>query len=115
MVLTVNVAVVATAASLLSVLGGAAAGSEPNPPNWPKSVAVFGPTDDVDKIEAVIDAAFATNGGHDPACHGQFGPNRYAFLFKPGTYDVDCPVGYYTQVRVQHVRFQCEERCESCV
>jgi hypothetical protein len=28
----------------------------------------------------------------------EFGPGRYAFLFKPGLYDVDVNVGYYTQV-----------------
>ena len=28
----------------------------------------------------------------------QFGWNRCAFLFQPGTYNVDLPVGYYTQV-----------------
>ena len=43
-------------------------------------------------------SAYAVNGGHDPANHGQFSKQRFAFLFKPGEYDVDCPVGYYTQV-----------------
>src|SRR6266542_3709247 len=28
----------------------------------------------------------------------QFGTNRYALLFKPGTYNVDANVGFYTQV-----------------
>ena len=30
--------------------------------------------------------------------NNQFGPARYALLFKPGTYNVDVPVGFYTQV-----------------
>lgn len=70
--------------------------AEPNPPVWPASVAVFGPGDA--GIEGTIATAYANNGGHTPANHGQFVSTRYAFLFKPGTYDVDCPVGYYTQV-----------------
>ena len=28
----------------------------------------------------------------------QFGSQRYALLFKPGTYNVDANVGFYTQV-----------------
>ena len=28
----------------------------------------------------------------------QFGPERYALLFKPGKYDLDVQVGFYTQV-----------------
>jgi hypothetical protein len=62
------------------------------------SVSVFGPKDDVQTIEAALSKAYATNGGHNPSNHGQFSPDRYAFLFKPGTYDVDAPVGYYTQI-----------------
>lgn len=70
--------------------------SEPNPPKWPDSVAVFAPGDA--DISEKVAAAYASNGGHDPANHGQFSSKRFAFLFKPGTYDVDVPVGYYTQV-----------------
>ena len=47
---------------------------------------------------SAVDAAFATNGGHDPPNHGQFSSSRYAFLFKPGKYTIDVPVGFYTQV-----------------
>ena len=71
---------------------------EPNPPKWPSSVHVFAPTDDMQKIQDIITAAYNTNGGHTPSNHGQFSSERFAFLFKPGSYDVDCPVGYYTQV-----------------
>ena len=69
---------------------------EQNPPSWPASVTVFGPDDA--GIADVVNAAFATNGGHEPANHGEFSTARYAFLFKPGSYSVDVPVGFYTQV-----------------
>ena len=69
---------------------------EPNPPQWPASVRVFSPTDT--DIQATVDAAFAENGGHAPPNHGQFSSSRYAFLFRPGSYAVDVPVGFYTTV-----------------
>lgn len=73
-------------------------GPQPNPPTWPESVRVFGPQDDPGQITAAVNQAFATNGGHIPIDHGQFSSSRYAFLFRPGVYHVDVPVGYYTQV-----------------
>lgn len=69
---------------------------EPNPPLWPSSVFVFSAGDE--GIDGKIAAAYALNGGHTPSNHGQFSDQRFAFLFKPGTYNVDCPVGYYTQI-----------------
>lgn len=71
-------------------------GDEPNPPVWPGTVNVFSPSDT--NIQAIIDAAYSKNGGHEPPDHGQFSDERYAFLFKPGVYNVDVPVGYYTTV-----------------
>ena len=70
----------------------------PNPPRWPSSVRVFSPTDT--DIEQVVNTAYRTNGGHVPPDNGQFSDARYAFLFKPGTYSADVPVGYYTQVMI---------------
>lgn len=69
---------------------------EPNPPVWPATVNVFSPSDT--KIQETINAAFSKNGGHEPPDHGQFSDERFAFLFKPGSYSVDVPVGYYTTV-----------------
>ena len=71
--------------------------SEPNPPTWPDSVHVFGPNDATDAAAKML-AAYSVNGGHSPSNHGQFSSARYAFMFKPGKYDVDAPVGYYTTV-----------------
>jgi len=73
---------------------------EPNPPDWPSSVHVFSEATPRSQMEAAIADAWDTNGKQPPVGepHGQFSSKRYAFLFKPGTYSVDVPVGYYTQV-----------------
>jgi hypothetical protein len=81
------------AASILSL--AVVAYAEPNPPAWPASVQVIAPGDS--DCDSKCAAAFATNGGHVPSNHGQFSTERFAFLFKPGTHDCDCPIGYYTQ------------------
>ena len=75
---------------------GPVPGHEPNPPNWPSTVNIFTPGQS--GMQSIIDAAFATNGGHTPPDHGAFSDKRYAFLFMPGTYAVDVPVGFYTTV-----------------
>jgi len=43
-------------------------------------------------IQAQLDAVFATQESN------QFGPQRYALMFKPGTYAVNANVGFYTSV-----------------
>ena len=35
----------------------------------------------------LVAQAYLKNGGHSAVDHGQFSPDRYAFLFKPGTYE----------------------------
>lgn len=72
------------------------AAAEPNPPPWPSSVQVFGPTDAPATIEFKVKAAYAINGGQPDL--GQFSSQRFVFMFKPGSYAVEVPVGYYTQV-----------------
>jgi hypothetical protein len=57
---------------------------------------VFGPETPTKTIQDVVQKAFNTNGGSEE--NGQFSSERYAFLFKEGSYDVDVPVGYYTTV-----------------
>ena len=79
------------------IIAAFALSAEPNPPNWPSSVQIFAPGDDA-KAQTAVNAAFAENGGHQPANHGQFSSKRFAFLFKPGSYNVEVPVGFYTQV-----------------
>ena len=43
-------------------------------------------------IQKQIDAVYATQQ------HNEFGPQRKALLFLPGSYSVDVPVGFYTEV-----------------
>ena len=43
-------------------------------------------------MQAKIDAVYAEQGP------SEFGPGRYALLFKPGQYKLDIPVGFYTQL-----------------
>lgn len=69
---------------------------EPLSPTWPSTVKVFGPTDNETDIQNAVMAAFHVNGGSPNI--GQFSSERFAFLFKPGSYNVDVPVGFYTQV-----------------
>ena len=76
---------------------------EPNPPKWPSSVRVFRPTDT--DVEAITGAAFKLNGGHCSPSNtglecppGQWSTHRFAFLFLPGHYAADVPVGFYTEV-----------------
>ena len=67
---------------------------EPNPPTWPESVSVFTPS--TPNITGTVNAIYNINGGRKD--NGQFSSARYALLFMPGRYDIDVPVGYYTQV-----------------
>ena len=43
-------------------------------------------------IQKQIDAVYATQG------HNEFSSQRNALLFFPGSYSVDVPVGFYTEV-----------------
>lgn len=65
--------------------GGATAGLGPN-------VLVFDPSMGDAAIQAQVDAVFATQQSN------QFGDERYALAFLPGTYHVDINVGFYTHV-----------------
>jgi hypothetical protein len=59
-------------------------------PDFGPNVLVFDPS--MTAIQSQIDAVFKTQE------RSQFGPNRYAYLFKPGKYSLDVQVGFYTQV-----------------
>jgi hypothetical protein len=70
---------------------GSNAASEPKQ-NFGPNVFVFNPSMPAAEIQAQIDKAYAIQE------HSEFGSARYAFLFLPGNYKVDVPVGFYTEV-----------------
>jgi len=67
-------------------------GSTALPPDFGPNVLIFDPTMSMSSIQSQI-----TNIGNQQSGN-QFGTQRYAFLFKPGTYSLNVPVQYYIQV-----------------
>ncbi|WP_433059407.1 ricin-type beta-trefoil lectin domain protein [Dactylosporangium sp. CS-033363] len=68
-----------------------------NPPNngnpdLGPNVSIFDPSMSAATIQSKLNSVF--NGQQS----NQFGSQRYALLFRPGTYNVDANVGFYTQV-----------------
>ncbi len=55
---------------------------------------VFDPAMDMNEVQTLIDSIYA--GQVYPA--NEFSKNRYALLFKPGTYKLDIRVGYYMHI-----------------
>jgi hypothetical protein len=91
----IAVPLVATAA----LTGGTATAAPPptGPPDFGPNVKVFDPSMPTSQIQATVDAIAAQQ------VDSEMGTQRYALLFKPGTYGtVDHPltfqVGYYTEV-----------------
>jgi hypothetical protein len=70
----------------------APAGPSALDPDLGPNVLVFDPSMPASVIQGRLDAVFAAMESN------HFGPERYAILFKPGRYDVDVNVGFYTQV-----------------
>jgi hypothetical protein len=66
--------------------------TDPRNPNFGPNVFVFGPTTSTADIQSRINTIFTAQ--HT----AQFGPNRYAMLFQPGTYTADVNLGFFTQV-----------------
>src|SRR5258708_4127177 len=61
-------------------------------PEFGPNVLIFDPSMPSQAIQKQIDAVYATQE------HNEFGPQRNALLFLPGSYSVDVPVGFYTEV-----------------
>jgi len=61
-------------------------------PDFGPNVIVFDPSMPREKMQSALDAVFQKQE------RNQFGPERHAYLFKPGHYDLDVNVGFYTQV-----------------
>jgi hypothetical protein len=64
----------------------------PQAPDFGPNVFVFDPSMSAAAIEQQIDKVYAVQE------HSEFGPARDALLFLPGSYRVDVPIGFYTQV-----------------
>ncbi|GAA4736553.1 adenylyl cyclase [Phytohabitans rumicis] len=86
-------------ATLLAATGTAAMAGPPpaGPPTLGPNVTVFDPGMPVSQIQATLDAT------HTAQVDNEMGTNRYAFLFKPGTYGtaeqpLQIKVGYYTEI-----------------
>src|SRR4051794_25113 len=87
-------------AGALAIAGSAWGHGAPppaGPPDLGPNVIVFNPTMPTAQIQATLDSLAAQQLGN------QFGTQRYAVLFKPGTYGspttpLNFQVGYYTEV-----------------
>jgi hypothetical protein len=88
----------AAVAVLLCVGVGAASAKPPSPqPDFGPNVLIFDPSMPTSQIQSAVDAVAAQQ------VPNQFGTQRYALLFKPGTYGtaltpLNFQVGYYTSV-----------------
>jgi hypothetical protein len=80
----------ATAAILIVAVGVVYA--QEKVPDFGPNVAVFTPKSDGAEMQKKIDAVYAVQQ------HAEFGTERNAFLFLPGEYHVDIPIGFYTQI-----------------
>jgi hypothetical protein len=81
----------ATLGFLVSAAFVASSSAQARPDLGP-NVLVFDPSMPAAEIQQKIDKVYSIEQ------HSEFGPARYALLFLPGTYHVDVPVGFYTQV-----------------
>lgn len=61
-------------------------------PDFGANVFVFRPDMAITEIQGKIDAVYKKQE------HSEFGEGRYAFLLQPGSYKLNIPVGFYTQV-----------------
>jgi hypothetical protein len=61
-------------------------------PNFGPNVVIFDPSIATSTIQGQINNIFSSQQ------NSQFGTGRFALVFKPGSYSLDIPVGFYTQV-----------------
>ncbi|MGW4462995.1 adenylyl cyclase [Micromonospora sp. NPDC004704] len=87
----ISSAALLTAGGLVPLAGTAAAHGGGRPDFGP-NVFVYDPSTPVTQIQAKFDELFAQQE------ENEMGTNRYAILFKPGQYDVNGKLGYYTTV-----------------
>ncbi len=73
--------------------GGNACPAQSNTPNFGPNVYIFDPSMSSASIQSTLDSVFNTQKLN------QFGTQRYALLFKPGTYSAEANIGYYTSIQ----------------
>ncbi len=61
-------------------------------PDFGPNVAIFSPSTPSATMQSTINRVYAIQQ------HNEFGPQRNAFLFLPGNYHLDIPIGFYTEV-----------------
>ncbi|MGO1070954.1 carbohydrate-binding protein [Lysobacter sp. CA199] len=61
-------------------------------PDFGPNVVIFDPASSASQMQATANDIFRLQE------ENQFGPDRYAIVFKPGNYNIDVNVGFYTQV-----------------
>src|ERR1700722_924986 len=69
-----------------------ALGAKNAKPDFGPNVLIFDPSMSSQAIQKQIDAIYAIQE------HNEFGSQRNAVFFLPGSYSVDVPVGFYTEV-----------------
>jgi hypothetical protein len=94
---TLRVIVVLALLAVGVVVTGPPASAAPSQPDFGLNVSVFDPSMPQSEIQTTVDAIAAQQ------VPNQFGSQRYALLFKPGTYGtptnpLNFQVGYYTEV-----------------
>src|SRR3569832_2061696 len=91
--IAVGAAVCVAGGVIFSGAGPWATGQRPTANlNFGSSVSIFYPSMPPAQVQAKIDKVYATQQ------HSEFGKECYAFLFLPGEYHVDVPIGFYTEV-----------------
>ena len=78
--------------TLTPVGGGTPPPTNPNNPDLGPNVKIFDPSMSASSIQSTVNSVYSSQQTN------QFGTNRYALLFMPGSYNVSVPVGFYTQV-----------------
>src|SRR5450755_1509125 len=73
--------------------GGTGCTGQSNTPNFGSNVYIFDPSMSSASIQSTLDSVFNTQKLN------QFGTQRYALLFKPGTYSAEANIGYYTSIQ----------------
>ncbi len=84
----------------------------PGPVDFGPNVYIYDPSMSMSTIQSQVDSIYAQQDDN------QFGSQRYAFFFKPGAYNLNIPIGYYTSIiglgqRPDDVTITGSVRCEA--